>query len=44
VHAEQELRAQGLFADFVGENLNQAADWIIRQLPGSSHKQARETL
>jgi D-glycero-D-manno-heptose 1,7-bisphosphate phosphatase len=31
-HAEEELRALGLSADFIGEDLKQAADWIIRSL------------
>lgn len=39
-HAERELRAQGLLADFIGEDLKQAADWIIRQQPGGSRGQA----
>jgi D-glycero-D-manno-heptose 1,7-bisphosphate phosphatase len=34
IHSEQELRTQGLFADFIGEDLNQAADWIVRQRSG----------
>jgi D-glycero-D-manno-heptose 1,7-bisphosphate phosphatase len=42
-HAEEELRAQGLVADFIGEDLKQAADWIIRQQPGGFSKPARVT-
>jgi D-glycero-D-manno-heptose 1,7-bisphosphate phosphatase len=43
-HAEGELRAQGLVADFIGENLKQAADWIIRQPLGASLPHPRESL
>lgn len=43
IHSEQELRAQGLFADFIGEDLKQAADWITRQRLSSSRGQARES-
>ena len=39
--AEGELKAQGIVADFIGEDLNQAADWIIRQMPGGSRRAVR---
>jgi D-glycero-D-manno-heptose 1,7-bisphosphate phosphatase len=39
--AEGELREQGLVADFIAEDLNQAAGWIIDRQPGGSSGQAR---
>jgi len=42
-HAEGELRGKGVFADFIAEDLKQAAAWIIRQRPGGSRGQARES-
>jgi D-glycero-D-manno-heptose 1,7-bisphosphate phosphatase len=36
IHAEEELRVQGLSADFIGKDLKEAADWIVRRRPGGS--------
>ena len=42
LHAERELQEQGLFANFIGEDLSQAADWIIRQRSAGSPGPARK--
>jgi D-glycero-D-manno-heptose 1,7-bisphosphate phosphatase len=43
MHAERELREEGLCADFIGEDLKQAAEWIIRQGRGRPRGHARKS-